>query len=79
MHKQQNSKGDWFKIERVGAGAVVSMIKKNHSGHLRRGMAGKWRIVLPNMQMTSEEVKDITSNGIAIESAVELFVKRVKQ
>ena len=42
-------------------------------------MAGKWRIVLPNMQMTSEEVKDITSNGMAIESAVELFVKRVKQ
>jgi len=35
--------------------------------------------VFPKMQMTSEEVKDITSNGMQIEAAVDLFVKRVKQ
>jgi len=77
--EKQNTKGDWFKIERVGTGAVVFMKARQHSGHLRSGVGSRWRVVFPKMQMTSEEVKDITSNGMAIESAVELFVKRVKQ
>jgi|TARA_R110000787_G_scaffold96186_7_gene199425 hypothetical protein len=77
--QKQNTKGDWFKIERVGAGAVVSMKARQHSGHLRSGVGSKWRVVFPKMQMTSEEVKDITTNGMKIEAAVDLFVKRVKQ
>jgi hypothetical protein len=77
--RKQDSKGNWYKIERVGAGAVVSVLNSKTAGYLRRGMLERWRIVLPSLQMTSDEVKNITTNGMNIEEAVELFVKRVEQ
>jgi len=79
MHTKKNSKGDTFKIERAGAGAVVSMLRRKTSGHLRRNMAERWTIIFPKPDMTGEEVKHITSNGMKIEDAVELFVKRSEQ
>lgn len=77
--RKQNSKGDWFKIERVGAGAVVSVLKKKTAGYMRRGMLERWRIVFPNNDMTGDEVKQITTYGMKIEDAVALFVKRIEQ
>tara|TARA_R110000744_G_scaffold280122_1_gene392249 strand:+ start:392 stop:628 length:237 start_codon:yes stop_codon:yes gene_type:complete len=77
--RKQNAKGDWFKIERVGSGAVVSMLRQKASGHLRRNMAERWTILFPHRDMTGDEVKHITSNGMIIEDAVALFVKRVEQ
>ena len=77
--RKQNSKGDWFKIERVGAGAVVSVLNKKTAGYMRRGMLERWRIVFPNQQMSGDEIKEITSNGMKIEDAVTLFVKRIEQ
>jgi len=79
MHTKKNSKGDTFKIERVGSGAIVSVLNKKTTGHLRRGMAERWRIIFPKADMTGDEVKSITSNGMKIEDAVELFVKRAEQ
>jgi hypothetical protein len=77
--RKQNSAGDWFKIERVGGGAVVSMLRQKSSGHLRRNMAERWSILFPKRDMTSDEVKTITSHGMKIEDAVDLFVKRINQ
>tara|TARA_R110001632_G_scaffold188218_1_gene308643 strand:+ start:2767 stop:3003 length:237 start_codon:yes stop_codon:yes gene_type:complete len=77
--RKQNSKGDWFKIERVGAGAVVSILNKKTAGYMRRGMLERWRIVFPKADMSGDEVKHITTHGMKIEDAVELFVKRIEQ
>lgn len=79
MHTKQNSKGDTFKIERVGSGAVVSVLNKKTAGYMRRGMLERWRIVFPKADMSGDEVKEITTNGMNIEDAVELFVKRTEQ
>lgn len=79
MHTKKNSKGDTFKIERVGAGAVVSVLNKKTAGYMRRGMIERWRIVFPKADMSGDEVKHITTHGMKIEDAVALFVKRVEQ
>ena len=37
MHTKKNSKGDTFKIERVGSGAVVSVLNKKTAGYCAEG------------------------------------------